>query len=126
CTFVLALFLGFGKRRQELVSLGDDAASHRRNLDEYSLPFLDHAITMTSTLSVIAYAVYSIESATAQRHPGLWISTLLVLFGVCRYLWLVYHKGQGGAPDELLLTDRVLQLDTLAWLITVGLVLRGV
>lgn len=119
CTLQLALFLGFGKRRQELVLLGDGAGSHRAILSEYSLPFLDQMINIVAGVTIVCYSVYTIESDTAKLHPHLWITVPFVLYGVCRYLYLVYQRGWGGAPDEALRKDRMLQLAIVLWFITV-------
>jgi len=119
CTLQLALFLGFGKRRQELVTLGDDAGKHREILGEYSLPFLDQMINIVAGVTIVCYSVYTIESETAKQHPHLWITVPFVLYGVCRYLYLVYQRGWGGAPDEALRKDRMLQIAIVLWFISV-------
>jgi 4-hydroxybenzoate polyprenyltransferase len=121
CSLQLALFLGFGKRRQELVLLGSSADKHRAILEEYSLPFLDQMITVVTAVTIVCYSVYSVESATAKLHPHLWLTVPFVIFGVCRYLYLVYQKGWGGAPDEVLLKDRALQVSIVLWFVTVML-----
>ena len=120
CSLQLALFLGFGKRRQELVQLGANAGT-RAILKEYSIPFLDQMIVVVSAVTVVCYSVYSIESETAKKHPHLWITVPLVIFSVCRYLYLVYQKGEGGAPDEVLMKDRTLQVAIVLWFLTVML-----
>lgn len=119
CSLVLALFLGFGKRRQELVLLGESAGEHRKILNEYSLPFLDQLIPVVTAVAIVCYAVYSVESATAHLHPHLWITVPFVFYALCRYMYLVYQKGWGGAPDEVLLKDRGLQAAIALWLICV-------
>ena len=122
CSLQLALFLGFGKRRQELVELKENAGKHRKILDEYSLPFLDQMINVVAGVTIVCYSVYSIESESAVKHPRLWVTVPLVIFSVCRYLYLVYQKGWGGAPDEVLLKDRTLQIAIGIWLILVGII----
>jgi 4-hydroxybenzoate polyprenyltransferase len=119
CTLQLALFLGFGKRRQELVKLGADAGKHREILDEYSVPFLDQMINIVAGVTIVCYSVYTIESDTAKLHPHLWITVPFVIYGVCRYLYLVYQRGWGGAPDEALRKDRMLQLSIVLWFVCV-------
>lgn len=121
CSLQLALFLGFGKRRQELVLLGSGAGSHRAILEEYSLPFLDQMINLVAGITIVCYSVYSIESETAHRHPHLWFTVPIVIYSICRYLYLVYQKGRGGAPDEVLMEDRMLQVAMALWFITVML-----
>jgi 4-hydroxybenzoate polyprenyltransferase len=124
CTLQLALFLGFLKRRQELVEMGEKAEKTRAILEEYSLPFLDQMITLVAGVSVVCYSVYSIESDTAHLHPHLWLTVPFVIFGICRYLYLVYQKGMGGAPEEVLRTDRSMQVTVLLWFVLSALLLK--
>ena len=118
CTLQLALFLGFGKRRQEIVLLGENAGKHRAILQEYGLAFLDQMIVVVSAVTIVCYSVYTIESDSAKEHPHLWITVPIVIYSVCRYLYLVYQKGEGGAPDEVLAKDRTLQVAIVLWFIT--------
>ncbi|HEV2473850.1 MAG TPA: decaprenyl-phosphate phosphoribosyltransferase, partial [Chthonomonadales bacterium] len=69
--------------------------------------------------TIVSYSVYSIESRTAMLHPHLWVTVPIVLFGFFRYLYLVYQKGWGGAPEEALLKDRTMQMALAAWVATV-------
>lgn len=119
CSLQLALFLGFGKRRQELVLMKENAGKSRAILQEYSLPFLDQMINIVCAVTIVCYSVYSVESDTAQKYPHLWATVPLVIFGVCRYLYLVYQKGWGGAPDEVLKEDRTLQVVIGLWFVMV-------
>ncbi len=118
CTLQLALFLGFGKRRQELVLLGAGAGKHRAILQEYSIAFIDHIIVVVSAVTIVCYAVYSVESESARAHPHLWITVPIVIYSVCRYLYMVYQKGEGGAPEDVLKQDRSMQVSILVWLVT--------
>jgi 4-hydroxybenzoate polyprenyltransferase len=120
----LALFLGFGKRRQELVLQGENAGKSRAILNEYSLPFLDPMIVIVSAVTIVCYSVYSVDSPTALTHPHLWISVPFIIYGVCRYLYLVYQKGWGGAPDEVLLKDRELLISVILWFLSVMLIFK--
>jgi len=120
----LALFLGFGKRRQELVLQGENAGKTRAILSEYSLPFLDPMIVIVSAVTIVCYSVYSVDSPTAAAHPHLWVTVPFIIYGVCRYLYLVYQKGWGGAPDEVLLKDRELLVSVILWFLMVLLVFK--
>jgi 4-hydroxybenzoate polyprenyltransferase len=120
----LALFLGFGKRRQELVLQGENAGKTRAILSEYSLPFLDPMIVIVSAVTIVCYSVYSVDSPTALTHPHLWVTVPFIIYGVCRYLYLVYQKGWGGAPDEVLLKDRELLVSVILWFVAVMLVFK--
>ena len=111
CTFFVALFLAFCKRRHELISLGEEAAAHRGILAEYSTPFIDKMVSALASMTVMSYALYTIDPAVILRlgTDGLIMTLPLVLFGVFRYLYLVHQKQQGGSPTEVVLKDRSVQ-----------------
>jgi len=117
CTGLLALFLGFGKRRHELVLLEVDASSHRPILREYSPYFLDQMISVVTTSTVVAYALYTISPDVIEKlgtgHLGLTIP--FVLYGVFRYLYLIHQKQSGGDPTQAVLTDRPLLFTIVLW-----------
>ncbi|NLI00688.1 MAG: decaprenyl-phosphate phosphoribosyltransferase [Chthonomonadales bacterium] len=119
CTLQLALFLGFGKRRHELVELEQEAGSHRDTLDHYSVPFLDQMISIVLGALVVSYAVYSVSSPTAASHPGMVFTLPFVLYGIFRYLYLIHIRRMGGSPEAVLLSDRPLQMALLLWLLCV-------
>jgi 4-hydroxybenzoate polyprenyltransferase len=125
CTLQLALFLGFGKRRHELVSLAENATSHRQILEHYSVPFLDQLIAIVLGGLVVAYALYSISSPTALMHPGLIITLPNVLYGIFRYLYLIHIQHKGGSPEAILLEDRPMQLNLLLWFAEVVIALKA-
>jgi 4-hydroxybenzoate polyprenyltransferase len=114
CTMLLALLIGFGKRRHELVAL-DNAAEHRRNLNLYNRPMLDQAVAVTAAGTLIAYAVYTFNSESAQYHHRMMVTIPIVAYSVFRYLYLLYRRGQGGAPETMLLTDRPLLASVASW-----------
>jgi len=124
CTTLLALFLGFGKRRQELSLLTNDAASHRRSLEHYSVPFLDQMISVVTASTVVAYAFYTLSPEVEEHFGTKWLSLTIpfVLYGIFRYLFLIFKKDQGGSPTKLLLTDPPLLICILLWLMAVILV----
>ena len=101
CTAFLALFLGFHKRRAELVELGD-AAGTRKILAMYSLPMLDQFQAIVTGAVVLCYALYTALGAAT---PWMVITVPYVLYAIFRYIWLVDQRGEGGAPDETLLRD---------------------
>lgn len=124
CTLQLALFLGFGKRRHELLALSGRAPEHRATLDHYSVAFLDQMISIILGSLIVSYAVYSASSPTASAHPGMVATLPFVMFGVFRYLYLIQIKSLGGSPETILLEDRPLQGTLLLWFLTVVLVFR--
>ncbi len=103
-TCLLSLFLALSKRRHELVLLQGQASIHRQILKEYSIPMLDQMITIVATTTIMAYSLYTVEGTTGNHR--LIITIPLVLYGIFRYLYLVYMRMEGGSPEEVLLRDR--------------------
>lgn len=125
CGGLLSLYLGFAKRRHELVLLGNgSAADHRAVLTQYSTPFLDQLSVVLLSVTIVSYIMYTLESETAQSVGGesLSYSTVFVLYGVLRYLYLV-HRREDGNPAETLLTDKGLMAAVILWVVYCGLVL---
>ncbi|MBI5810379.1 MAG: decaprenyl-phosphate phosphoribosyltransferase [Deltaproteobacteria bacterium] len=109
CTFFLSLFLSLCKRRHEILLLpAKDAAGHRNVLREYNIALLDQMITVVTSGTVLTYAIYTIAEETVRKFhtPNLLYTIPFVLYGVYRYLYLVYHKKEGGSPEIVLLSDR--------------------
>ena len=102
-TSQLSLFLALCKRRNELILLQGQASNHRQILKEYSIPMLDQMITIVVTTTIMAYSLYTFQGPTGNHR--LILTLPLVLYGLFRYLYLVYMKGDGGSPEEILLRD---------------------
>lgn len=125
CTFFISLFLAFCKRRHELESLGEDAISHRGNLAHYSLQFIDKMVAALASMTVMSYALYTIDPRTVEKvgTNGLVLTVPLVLFGIFRYLYLVHLHQKGGSPTEVILTDRGMQVVIALYLaLAIGLI----
>lgn len=110
-----ALYIGFGKRRSELALLEKEANSHRRVFDGYTLPLLDQLILIVSSTTIIAYSLYTFSAPNLPTNHSMMLTIPFVLYGVFRYLYLIQVKQAGGAPEELLLTDRPLQAAIILW-----------
>lgn len=125
CTSLLALFLGFGKRRHELVLLEIDAATHRPILADYSPYFLDQLIAVVSTSTLVTYALYTMDPIVQQKlnAPSLPLTIPFVLYGIFRYLYLVHQKQGGGDPSQIVFSDRPLLVNVLLWIATVFTIL---
>jgi 4-hydroxybenzoate polyprenyltransferase len=121
-TTLFALYVGFGKRRAELALLADGSNNTRRVLEGYSLPFLDQLITIVSSTTIIAYSLYTFSAPNLPTNHVMMLTIPFVLYGVFRYLYLIQIKNEGGAPEELLLTDRPLQLTIALWGLAILLV----
>ena len=127
CTILVALFLALGKRRFEYLTLDRDAARHRPILAEYSPELLDQMIAVVTASTVTAYALYTMSPETvAKFHTHLLPATLpFVLYGIFRYLYLLYRRQLGGNPSELLLSDRALAINAIGWICAVLLIIYG-
>ena len=120
CSGLLALFLVVGKRRQEYVSLGEQAVLTRPIFKYYNLPLLDDMLRMVMTSTFIAYLLYTIEvDIVTYFEINLALLTVpFVIYGLFYYMYLIHVKGEGSAPDELLLHDRNLQVAIGLWGLT--------
>ena len=107
----LALFMVLGKRRQEIVLLGQDAGKHRAILDEYNLEFLDKLIGIVTTSAIVSYSLYTFLAEGLPDNHIMMLTIPFVIYGIFRYLYLIHIKGEGGAPEEILLQDRPMQID---------------
>lgn len=125
CAGMLALFLAIGKRRQELLELADQAGSIRVIFKHYNLALLDDMLRIAMIITMMSYLLYTIEapSALLEGTNLALLTTPFVLYGMFRYLYLIHVKGEGSAPDEVLLKDRPLQVTLLLWGLTFVIIL---
>lgn len=114
-TSFLALFLGVGKRRAELNLLEAEANTHRKVLAGYTLPFLDQLITIVSGLTIFTYSLYTFSAPNLPENHTMMLTIPFVIFGMFRYLYILQINHSGGAPEEVLLKDRPLQVSIMAW-----------
>ena len=121
CTMLLALFVAIVKRRQEIILLEDSAVDHRRILNEYTPQFLDQMIAIVTACALVSYALYTMSPEVTQKldTPYLNITVPFVIYGLLRYLYLVYTKNQGGDPTSTILRDPPLLVNSGLWLATV-------
>jgi 4-hydroxybenzoate polyprenyltransferase len=122
CTVLLSLLLVLGKRRQELVSLAVGAAAHRMVLGRYSQVFLDQMISIIATATLVSYSLYTFFSEAGRHHSLMW-TIPPVLYGLFRYLYLVYEEGRGGEPEEILLHDPGILGSVLLWVLSILVIL---
>jgi 4-hydroxybenzoate polyprenyltransferase len=118
---LLALYLGFGKRRAELSLLAQNAeadppsGSFRKVLDGYTIPLVDQFITIVSGTTIVAYSLYTFFRPDAPSNHTLMLTIPFVVYAVFRYLYLIQVKHIGGEPEEILLTDRPFQISIALW-----------
>jgi decaprenyl-phosphate phosphoribosyltransferase len=119
------LFIVTGKRHAEQVELGSDSLGHRSTLGEYSTSFLGYVRAVASGVMITAYCIWAFESA-ASTGDTTWFRLSIVPFviAVLRYA-LVVEQGKGGAPEEVVLSDRVLQVVGFVWAVTFALGVHG-
>jgi 4-hydroxybenzoate polyprenyltransferase len=114
-TTLFALYIGFGKRRSELALLSHGAGAHRKVLDGYTLPLLDQYITIVSGTTIVVYALYTFFAPNVPANHTMMLTIPFVIYGIFRYLYLIQVSHAAGAPEEVLLSDRPLQITALLW-----------
>ncbi|CAG0984806.1 decaprenyl-phosphate phosphoribosyltransferase [Anaerolineales bacterium] len=112
---LLSLFLGFGKRRAELALLAQGAGSHRKVLDGYTLPLLDRYIMIVSGTTIVAYSLYTFSAPNLPDNHSMMLTIPFVVYTIFRYLYLIEVKHAGGAPEDIVLSDRPFQIAMLLW-----------
>lgn len=123
-TFFLALFLGFGKRRNELLLFKEDCDNHRKVLKLYDFKYLDYLMVATATITIISYTLYCLDPAVVSKFgtDKLVYTVPFVTYGVFRYLLLLF-KNEEGDPTEVVTKDRGIALTALAWIMAVLLII---
>ena len=119
----LALFMVLGKRRHELVLLGENASDHRPILKEYNLDLVDRLLGLVTTGAVIAYTLYTFLAEGLPPNHVMMLSIPFVLYAVFRYLYLIHVRHEGGAPEDIFLRDRAMQLSMVLYAIVVFIAL---
>jgi 4-hydroxybenzoate polyprenyltransferase len=122
-TTLLALFMGLGKRRQEIAMLKSSASNSRVVLDHYTMPFLDEMMAVVTAGTVMTYALYTFTALNLPKDHTMMLTIPFVIYGIFRYLYVIHVQGNGGAPDEVLLTDRPLQIAVVLFAVAVILIL---
>jgi 4-hydroxybenzoate polyprenyltransferase len=105
-----SLFLGFGKRRAELTLLNLGAGSHRKVLDGYNIPLLDQYITIILAATIVSFSFYTFDAPNLPANHSMMLTIPFFVYIIFRYLYLVQMTDQTGAPEEVLLTDRPVQI----------------
>jgi 4-hydroxybenzoate polyprenyltransferase len=123
CVTLLALFMGLGKRRAEMILLAEKANSHRRVLDGYTISFIDQLLSIVSSTTIVAYSLYTFSAANLPENHAMMLTIPFVIYGIFRYLFLIHVKGEGGAPEDLLLEDIPLMSTVALWALSVIFVL---
>lgn len=123
CTLLGALFIGLGKRRNELVVLNNNAPNHRSVLTHYTPQLLEQMIAVVTSSTVIAYSLYTFSAAGLPQNHAMMLTIPFVLYGIFRYLYLIHSRNLGGSPEEALLTDLPLLVDIILWAVSATAIL---
>jgi 4-hydroxybenzoate polyprenyltransferase len=114
-TVLFSLYIVLGKRRAELNLLAQGASAHRRVFDGYTIPLLDQYITIVSGMTIVAYSLYTFSAPSLPANHTMMFTIPFVVYGIFRYLQLIQVGHAAGAPDEVALRDRPLQVTVLLW-----------
>ncbi|MCX7706709.1 MAG: decaprenyl-phosphate phosphoribosyltransferase [Anaerolineae bacterium] len=125
CMVLLALFLGLGKRRQEIMLMAENSGNTRSILAHYNLRFVDEMLSLVSASTVLTYALYTFSAPNLPSNHSMMLTVPFVLYGLFRYLYLIHVKGETDPPDVVVLKDRPLQIDVLLFGLTVFVVFYG-
>lgn len=114
-TTFLALLMGTGKRRAELSEIADGPNAQRRVLDGYTLAFLDQLITLASGMTIITYSLYTFSAPNLPENHAMMLTIPFIMYAIFRYQYLLQVDGTGSAPEEVVLSDRPLQVAIALW-----------
>lgn len=118
-----ALMIALGKRRSEISVLGEQGTSHRPALKDYTLPLVDQLMAVVAPAAVVAYTLYTFTADNLPKNNAMMLTIPFVLFGIFRYLFLLHKRNLGGAPEDILFTDRPLLINIVLWLATASIIL---
>jgi len=124
-TFLLALFLAFAKRRDDVVEWEMTGKSRRDGINRYNSAFMNQAITIVASLTMVCYIMYTISDSVMERMGSqyLYLTSFFVLAGIIRYLQITIVDVNSGSPTKVLLKDHFIQLCIAGWLIAFGIIL---
>jgi 4-hydroxybenzoate polyprenyltransferase len=125
CTIMISMFLGFAKRRAELISTERAGENTRKVLQDYSVAFLDQAIAMVTAITIMCYALYTVDQRTVKEFDThyMLLTVPSVMYGMFRYIYLIYHRHQGEDPTELVRRDIPTLINLIIWVILSAVVI---
>ncbi len=124
-TFLLTMFMGLAKRRDDVVICIDTGVEVRTVVAAYNLRFIDTALAIMAAVTIVAYIMYTVspDVVTKFHTDKLYLTTAFVVVGILRYLQMIFVEKKGGSPTEILLTDTFLQLCVSGWLVAFGILI---
>ena len=124
-TFLVTLFMALSKRRDDVIRYDSTGVILRKNITRYNIQFLNQAITITATVTIVCYIMYTVSPEVIQRFHThyLYLTTIFVIIGLLRYIQLTVVDNRGGSPTHIMLHDIFLQIVILLWILTFFLIL---
>ncbi|MDR1880977.1 MAG: phosphoribose diphosphate--decaprenyl-phosphate phosphoribosyltransferase [Tannerellaceae bacterium] len=124
-SFLLALFLAFAKRRDDVLTYLETGVQPRRNIHRYNADFMNQVLTVTATVTMVSYIIYTVSEEVTARFDNqyVYLTSIFVLAGIIRYLQLALVEARSGSPTDILLHDRFIQACVLLWIITFCLII---
>ena len=117
-TFLLAIFLALGKRRDDVVIYEETGDKVRKNVDGYNIPFLNVAIVVVAAVMMVAYIMYTISPEVTQRNgDNLYLTSFFVFVGLFRYLQIIFVEDRSGNPTLIFLKDNFIRIIIILWII---------
>ena len=119
-TFLLALFMAFAKRRDDVVIYKKTGVKSRKKIDRYNLDFMNQILTVIATVTIVCYIMYSVSEEVIKRLGStyIYVTAIFVLGGILRYLQLTMVDAKSGSPTKILMKDLFIQLCIACWIIT--------
>jgi len=124
-TFLITLFMSFAKRRDDVLRMNQTGEAPRRNTSRYNLTFINQAITITASVTLVCYIMYTVSpDVQAQWNtPYLYLTSVFVLLGLLRYIQITVVDEKSGDPTNIMLHDRFIQIDVLLWALSFLLII---
>jgi 4-hydroxybenzoate polyprenyltransferase len=121
-TFLLAMFIGFAKRRDDVVICIEKGVEVRKVVERYNLKFIDASLIIMATVTIVSYIMYTVSPDTVVKFhtDKLYLTTVFVVIGILRYLQMIFVEKKGGFPTEILFTDTFMQFCIVGWFFTFG------
>ena len=118
-TFLLAIFLALGKRRDDVVIYEETGDKVRKNVDGYNIPFLNVAIVVVAAVMMVAYIMYTISQEVTERNgDNLYLTSFFVFVGLFRYLQIIFVEDKSGNPTLIFLKDNFIRIIIILWIIS--------
>lgn len=116
-TFLITLFMSFAKRRDDVIRMNETGIAPRKNTIRYNITFINQAITITTSVTLVCYIMYTLSPDVQERFHSdyLYLTTIFVIIGLLRYIQITVVDQKSGDPTKILLTDRFVQLIIVAW-----------